>query len=560
MDDYPFDLGSHTRAISTDSSEAQRWFDRGLNWSYAFCREEAHRCFAKVVEADPTCAIGYWGLAYSIGPYYNGPWDTMPKNIREQVNADVFGFIADAVDRAAQATPAERALIDAYSLRCQSPSNDDLEVFATWDDAYASAMHEVVGRFADDDDVVALASDALMCRTPWELWDLEKRTPAEGASTVEALALVTNAIDRASAEGRPPHPGLLHLKIHILEMSPAPEDGLAEADILRTLIPDAAHLVHMPSHLYVLCGLFEDSLQANIEAVEADLRYMAVNPEVGVYSIYMLHNVHFQMYSAMFLGRYQDALDAGNQICEVVTLESLSIDNSLLVNYLEAFFGMKVHVYIRFGKWQEIIDEAMPDDQELFCVTTALWHYAKGVAYSATGDVENAETQQELFSDAFDRVPEERKVFNNESRDVLRVGEAMLAGELEYRRENYDVAFAHLRRCVDLYDALNYSEPWTWMQPPRHALGALLLEQGHVGEAEAVYRADLGLDDTLVRPSQHPGNVWALHGYLECCERLGRTDEAIEVAVQLEAASQGSDVAVTSSCFCRQEADEPCCD
>ncbi len=548
-DGYGFDLGTHTRTISTHSAEAQVWFNRGLNWSYAFSREEAHRCFQNVVDHDPDCAIGYWGLAYSLGPYYNGAWDRMPIPVRRDVNQKVYDFISQARE-APSATPAERALIDAYSVRCPAPANDSLEVYAEWDDAYAEAMDAVAEQFIDDDDVVALAIDALMCRTPWQLWDLENRTVAEGASTARAIELLDLALDRAAAEGRPPHPGLLHFKIHLMEMSPTPEAALPEADVLRTLIPDAAHLIHMPSHLYVLCGLFQDSLDTNLEAVVADEKYMAANPEIGIYSIYMLHNVHFQMYSAMFLGQYEPALRAANQIWETVTPEALKHENEFLVNYLEAFYGMKVHVYIRFGKWQELIDEPMPEDPELFCVTTALWHYAKGVAYAASGDIEAAAEQQQLFAAAFDRVPEERKVFNNESRDMLRVGEAMLAGELEYRRGNFTEAFAELRRCVDLYDHLNYSEPWVWMQPPRHALGALLLEQGHVDEAAAVYRADLGLDDTLVRPSQHPGNVWALHGYLECCRRLG-FDHADTIAEQLAAAAVVADVDVTSSCFCR---------
>ena len=558
LDAYDFDLGTHTWTISTDSADAQRWFDLGLNWSYAFSREEAHRCFERVVEADPTCAIGYWGLAYSMGPYYNGPWDRMPPPLREHVNKQVYDFIEEAKRHLETASMAEQALIEAYSLRCPQPANDSLEVYASWDDAYAEAMVEFAERFVEDDDVVALAIDALMCRTPWQLWDLENRAPAEGASTTKAIELLDMALDRAKIENRPPHPGLLHFKIHLMEMSPTPEAALPEADVLRRLVPDAAHLIHMPSHLYVLCGKFQDSLDSNIEAVVADEKYMRANPEVGIYSIYMLHNVHFQMYSAMFLGQYEPALRAGDQIWETVTPDVLRHENEFLVNYLEAFYGMKVHVYIRFGKWQEIIDEPMPEDPELFCVTTALWHYAKGVAYAATGDVENAAEQQRLFEQAFEAVPEERKVFNNESRDMLRVGEAMLAGELEYRRENYDEAFEHLRRCVDLYDHLNYSEPWVWMQPPRHALGALLLEQGHVEEAAAVYRADLGLDDTLVRPSQHPGNVWALHGYRECCELLGREEEAADIAAELAVALEVADVDVSSSCFCRLE--ESCCD
>ncbi len=556
--DYDFDLGAHSWSITTAVPAAQIWFDRGLNWSYAFSREEAHRCFEKVVELDPTCAIGYWGLAYSYGPYYNGPWDRMPIPQREDANERVHGFITEAAEHAPSASPVEQALIAAYLKRCPAPANDSLEVYAAWDDAYADAMAVVAADFIDDDDVVALAVDAFMCRTPWQLWDLENRLPAEGASTSQALEMLDMALDRAAAEGRPPHPGLLHFKIHLMEMSPTPEAALPEADVLRTLVPDAAHLIHMPSHLYVLCGQFQDSLDTNVDAVVADEKYVKANPEIGIYSIYMLHNLHFQMYSAMFLGQYEAALRAGDQIWETVTPETLRHENEFLVNYLEAFYGMKVHVYIRFGKWQEIIDEPMPEEPDLFCVTTALWHYAKGVAYAASGDVEKAVAQQALFAAAFDRVPEERKVFNNESRDMLKVGEAMLAGELEYRRGNFDDAFDQLRECVSRYDHLNYTEPWVWMQPPRHALGALLLEQGRVADAAEVYRADLGLDDTLVRPSQHPGNVWALHGYLECCQLLGRDDEAAEIATQLAAAAAVASVPVTSSCFCRQE--ESCCD
>lgn len=554
MSDYPFDLGSHSFRVTTVSPEAQVWFDRGLNWVYAFNREESHRCFEQAVEYDPTCAMGWWGLAHSIGPYYNGPWDLLPPPIREDVNQRVHAFLETAAEHAAAASPMEQAIIGAARQRCQQPANDDLDVYAEWDDAYADAMAEVADRFGDDDDVCALAVEALMCRTPWQLWDLENETPAPGASTAAAQALLEMALDRAQREGRPPHPGLLHFKIHLMEMSPTPEAALPEADVLRALIPDAAHLVHMPSHLYVLCGRFQDSLDSNVEAVVADRKFVNEHPEVGIYSIYMLHNLHFQMYSAMFLGQYEPALRAGEEMWESVTPDMLRHENQMLVNYLESFYGMRVHVEIRFGQWQKIIDEPMPADPDLFCVTTALWHYAKGVAHAALGQVAEAEAEQERFLAAVARVPEERRVFNNESRAMLEVAEAMLSGELEYRRGDHDLAFAELRRCVDLYDHLNYTEPWAWMQPPRHALGALLLEQSRVDEAAAVYRADLGLDDTLVRPSQHPGNVWALHGYHECLELLGDTEGAFAVAAELAAARAEADVAVSSSCFCRGSA------
>jgi len=233
----------------------------------------------------------------------------------------------------------------------------------------------------------------------------------------------------------------------------------------------------------------------------------------------------------------------------------------------EGFLAMRVHVLIRFGRWQDAVDLPLPHDPVLYCVTTAMAHYAKGVAYSATGRVREAEVERELFLAALQRVPASRMLFNNTCQDILAVASAMLDGELEYRKGNHDLAFTHLRRSIELDDSLPYDEPWGWMQPTRHAYGALLLEQGHVEEAAAVYRADLGIDDTLPRALQHPNNVWSLHGYHECLVALGRADEARIIGKQLTLAAAFADVPVTASCFCRlstatpagADADAGCC-
>ncbi len=557
MDNY-FDLGTYCRSITTRSPEAQLWFDRGLNWCYAFHREEALLCFEKVIELDPDCAMGYWGIAYATGPYYNSPWEKFPRRMLPDVIKEANHNGREAQKRAAQTSPVEQAVIHALITRFPTPTCEDPALFSQWDDAYAQAMRDVYAKFPEDNDVCAWTAEALMCRTPWQLWDLENRKPAEGADTVEAMAIIETTMQRMADAGEAPHPGLLHFYIHIMEMSPEPEKALAVSDTLRPLVPDAGHLVHMPSHIYILCGEYQKALDSNIDAVVADDKYVALHSELGMSTIYRLHNVHFQIYAALFLGQYEKALRAADLIWKTATPEALRHRNPILANYLEAYYGMKVHVYIRFGKWQEIIDAPMPDDPELFIVTTALWHYAKGVAYAATGDCDRGAMQQKWFLEAWEKVPERRLIFNNESRDMLKVPDAMLSGELEYRRENYDAAFAHLRRAVELYDTLNYTEPWAWMQPPRHALGALLLEQGHVDEAARVYRADLGLDDSLVRPSQHPGNIWSLRGYAECCKRLGKHEEAAAIEQQVVAAQAVADVAVSSSCFCRQP--DACCD
>jgi tetratricopeptide (TPR) repeat protein len=223
-----------------------------------------------------------------------------------------------------------------------------------------------------------------------------------------------------------------------------------------------------------------------------------------------------------------------------------------MADWLEGFVPMKLHVLIRFGRWPDILAVPRPADPELYCVTTGMTRYAQGVAYAATGQVGEAAGQRRLFAAAAGRVPESRTVFNNTCQDILAVAGAMLDGELEYRRGNYDEAFAFLRHAVELDDGLPYDEPWGWMQPARHAYGALLLEQGRVSDAEAVYRADLGLDDTLARSSQHPGNVWSLHGYHECLTRLGKWEQAGIVMQQLKIAAAHADVPIESSCYCRQ--------
>jgi tetratricopeptide (TPR) repeat protein len=225
-----------------------------------------------------------------------------------------------------------------------------------------------------------------------------------------------------------------------------------------------------------------------------------------------------------------------------------------MADWLEGILSMRVHVHIRFGRWQELLGLELPKDQELYCVTTAMIYYGKGVALAAMGNIVEAEKERKLFRNALERIPPSCTIFANKCIDILAIAGAMLDGELLYRKGDFDLAFEELRRSISLDDSLPYDEPWGWMQPTRHAYGALLLEQGHVEEAAAVYSADLGMDGTLPRPLQHPNNVWALHGYHECLMKLGRTAEARILEPQLRMAVAVADVPIRSSCFCRLKA------
>ncbi|MBQ0865904.1 tetratricopeptide repeat protein [Streptomyces sp. A73] len=552
MTDYYYDLGSCTRLVSTGVGEAQTWFDRGLVWSYAFNHEEAIDCFERARELDPECAMAFWGIAYALGPNYNKPWERFDPADLESSISRAFEASARAERLAHRTTPVERALIGA--LRQRYPQPEAAPDLSVWNHRYAEAMRLVHAEHPDDLDVIALFADALLNLTPWQLWDQWTGEPSPGSFAVEARAALDHAL---GLPGGPDHPGVLHMYIHLMEMSSVPEQALPMADRLRDLVPDAGHLQHMPTHLDVLCGDYSKVVSSNARAIEADGKFVTRSGPMNFYTLYRCHNFHFKIYGSMFLGQRAAALHTCSELEAAVPEELLRVRVPPMADWLEGLLSMRMHVLIRFGMWREIIDAPLPGDPELYCVTTAMMHYAKAVAHAASGRVETAQAQRALFEEAVGRVPESRTLFNNTCRDILAVAAAMLEGEMEYRKGNIDEAFAALRRSIELDDNLPYDEPWGWMQPTRHAYGALLLEQGHVEEAAAVYRADLGLDGTVPRSQQHPGNVWGLHGLHECLVRQGHRGEASLVEQQLRFAQARADVSIHASCFCRQSAVGP---
>lgn len=555
---HPYELGSHHRPVTTDKAAAQQWFDRGLMWTYAFDLEMAARCFREAIALDDHCAMAWWGLTYSSGIYYNKPWHRMQQDELAEKLQLTFDTSRAAKARIDNVTPIEAMMIEALQARYQSPIPVSEADYHRWDDDYADAMRKVYEAYPEDNDVCALFAEALMTRTPWALWNLRSGEPSAGASTLEAIEVLETAMQRVEAAGEAPHAGMLHMYIHVMEMSVEPEKALRACDALRTLVPDAAHLCHMPSHIDVRCGHYYEAVKSNERAIAADRVYLANEGAMNFHTLSRIHNLHLKVYASLFLGQFKGAMEAAEEIIATTPEALLRIENPAMADWMEGYIGMKAHVFIRFGKWQEIVDHPLPHDAELYAMSSAVWHYAKTIAHAALGDVTAAEAERACFYQAVTRVPPTRYLFNNTCLDVLKIAEQMLQGEIEYRKENYNAAYDHLRQAVYLDDNLKYDEPWGWMQPARHALGALLLEQGHVDEAEQVYRDDLGLSDTLVSTSQHHDNLWSLHGLVECLERRGQTDEAKLMRARLNLAKARADVPINASCACRLQ--HHCCE
>ncbi len=544
--DYPYDLGPYSRTVTTASADAQRWFDRGLNWCFGFHHEEAGSCFEKALQADPNCAMAHWGVAYAAGPNYNFPWDLMDPTSKAAALARAYDAACAARALTDGVTAQERALIDALAARY--PQRAPIDDQNPWNDAFADAMRLAHHAHPDDLDLRCVFAEAILNRTPWRMWDLRSGQPAPGAGTLETCDLLDSAFrDLPSAMH---HPGLLHLHVHLMEMSPHPEAALVSGDRLREVSPDMGHLAHMPTHIDIQCGHYRDAMHWNQKAIIADRKFYDRAGPMNFYSGYRIHNYHFAAYGAMFLGQYAPAIAAADELIETMPEAFLRIPSPPMADFFEGYVSIRQHVLIRFGKWREIIAQDLPADRELYCNTVAMMHYAKGVAHAALGEVAAAEAEQALFRAAAQRVPSTRQIHNVPCAQLLAIAEQMLEGEIAYRHGDYDAAFARLRAAIALEDDLPYDEPWGWMQPIRHALGALLLEQGRTAEAEAVYREDLGLGGALPRAQIHPDNLWALRGLLDCLDRRGETAEAALIRQRVDFAAARADMPVPVSCFC----------
>jgi tetratricopeptide (TPR) repeat protein len=514
----------YARKVTTSSAEAQRWFDQGIQLLYGFNHDEAIRSFEQAAAIDPQCAMAWWGSAYARGIHINNP---VMGEEQSRLAYDAAQKALAVIDRA---SPVEQALIRAVATRYAWPAPEDRRAL---DEGYAAAMEKAWHAFPEDADVGALFAESLMNLQPWDLWTAEG---APKGRALEVAAVLEGVLARA-----PQHPGANHFYIHAIEASPWPERGLAAAERLATLVPGSGHLVHMPSHIQIRTGRYAQAVASNQKAIAADQAYLAKSPPPEFYAVYFLHNAHFLAYAAMMEGRYATALEAARTIDK-------SVPPAFLKEFApvaDGFMPTALHVLLRFGKWEEILKE--PEPQAFQLVTRSERHFARAVAQANLG--KTAEARAELA--AFDGVAAEIesaeaewKVGNNLAPAVMAVARNMADGEILYREGKKEEAFAALREAVRLEETLAYDEPPGWMQPVRHALGALLIAEGRAAEAEEVYRADL---------ERHPRNAWSLLGLKQSLEEQQKTAEAEAIALEVSAAWARADVTPPGSCYCREQ-------
>jgi tetratricopeptide (TPR) repeat protein len=510
-------LGTHARVIAAANPEAQRYFDQGLIFLYGFNHDEAIRAFRKAAALAPEAPMPWWGVAVAYGPHINFPIVPPDKALA------AWEALGKARERAALGSEVEQALIEAVGKRYANPQPEDRKPL---DEAYAAAMRDLTARFPQDDDVAALFAESMMDLRPWDLWTPDgKQQPG----TDEILRTLETVLARS-----PKH--ALHLYIHSIEMSPQPHTADQAADTLRDLVPALGHLVHMPSHIDVRTGRWQQAIEANIRAEKADVAYRERVPKQNFYRVYMAHNHHMRTFASMMIGRSAEAIQTIDTMVAEIPPD-WARENAFII---DGFLAMPWEVRMRFGKWEELL--AMPDLPESFTIARSLRHAARGIACAVTGKKEDARAEQKAFEQLSATVTEDAIFGNNTGRGILEVAAHLLEGELSFQEGNRKKGLAELRKAVELEDALRYDEPPDWINPVRHALGAALIQDKKSSEAEQVYREDL---------EKLPGNGWSLFGLARALRLQGKTAEADKVEAEFKEAWASSDVTLHASCFCQ---------
>lgn len=507
-------LGTLNHPVTTTKNpDSQAFFAQGMNLVYAFNHPEAVRAFRESARLDPANAMAWWGQALALGPNLNLP-------MQPEAIAPAWDSAQRALRLKDQASPVERALIEALATRYSKDPKADR---ATLDRAYADAMARVAAAHPGHLGAATLYADALMNTSPWNYWLPDGQPRPDTSAILRTLESVLAA--------NPEHPGALHLYIHAIE---AKDPGRAEAgaDRLRPLMPGAGHLVHMPSHIYMRVGRYADAYAANVEASRADESYLDQCKAQGIYPLlYYPHNVHFQVWAAMFEGRSAVALADARKVA------GHSHPEPDVFGLPEVFESQPLFVLVRFGKWDEVLKQSQPPAPAR--LMNALWHYARGLALQHTGKAALAGKElAALRAIAGEPGLKDKYTAFAPTVKLITIAEQILAGEIAAGSKRYDEAITRLQRAVLLQDSLMYNEPPDWYFPVRHYLGAVLLEAGLPQEAETVYWQDL---------AYYPENGYSLLGVQKALEAQGRTGEAAGLAERQRKAFAAADVKLTTS-------------
>ena len=511
--------GNYTMPVTTTNDSANIYFQQGINMYYSFHIVEALASFEKTIKFDDNFAMGYWGKALAMGPNINDVgYAASPKAVEA---------VKKAKEKCSNCTPVEKALIAAMEVRYSIDSTQQQEKL---NQLYADAMKKVHNDFPESADAAALYADALMVQHPWDLYD---RYYNPKPWTPEIVKVLESLIKQF-----PTNPGANHYYIHAIEGSAHPERGLEVADRLGKMMPSVAHLVHMPSHIYIRTGYYDKGVQSNINAVKGYYNYRAKFDAVknnGTF-LYLVHNLHLQSACAQMDARYAESMK--------FSVESRnSFDSSWMDNndywsmYSQYVYMAPFFTQIRFGKWDDILDAPQVPASRVYA--SAMSHFARGLAFARKHNFNEANTELNHMKDSAQSAQlQQSPAAFNPGITAVNLAEKILQGVIAEEKEQYAQSITIFKEAVDMEDVMLYNEPKDWILPVRHYLGNALLKARQYKDAEVVYKEDLKIN---------PNNAWALTGLKNALAMQGKENEKIER--QLKTALERSDVTIHYSVF-----------
>ena len=504
------DLGPHHKAIGTRVPEAQQYFDQGLRLVYGFNHAEAIRSFTRATELDSTCAMCWWGIAYAYGPHVNAGMDSAS-------GVKAFEAAQKASSLGRKARPWEKAYIRAVAARYAKVPPAQR---AALDSAYARRMAEVARTYPNDLDAAALHAESLMDLRPWNYWTPEGK-PYPGTEVIK------QQLERVIARN-PEHPGACHYYIHAVE-AVNPQAAVPCAERLARLMPGVGHMVHMPAHIYIRVGRYNDAATSNVHAIHTDETFIEGQKPVTVYSLaYYPHNIHFLAFASTMAGRSAQAIEAAR------TLKSkVNLDVARQVDLLQEMVPYYALTLVTFGRWDDVLAEPLPPSD--IRMPLAMAYYARGVAYAAKGQAAEAQVALDTVKAIDAATPADAA-----SKTPVSIAAHALMGEIATRSGKPEEGIAHFREALKIEDAGLYFEPPKWYYPIRQSLGAALLKAGKNAEAEAVYREDL---------KRFPENGWSLFGLAAALRAQGKSAGADDAERRFAKAWSAADVKLVASRF-----------
>ena len=521
-DDIPLltGWGNYSWKITTASDSAQVYFNQGINMYYGFHIIEAMASFKKATKFDPGCAMLHWAQALAYGPNINDFGYTASYN--------AYLASGKAIEFCGPCTEKEQLLIRAQRSRYSGDSAENREKL---NQDYVDAMKEAYEEFPNDADVAALYADAMMLQHPWDLWNING-TPKPWTP------LIREVLEKLLTKF-PNHPGANHYYIHVMEPSPFAAKALPSANRLGKISPGLSHLVHMPSHIFLRTGKYQKGVDVNINAVNSYKKSIPLYaPVTGADFLYIIHNLHMKTNNAMLLGNYKISETAANETRNSVPGDYLSTPPPM-GSYLQYIHMTPLLVYIRFGKWDELLQMQQPDASLVY--SNVLYHLGRGVAFSYKQNFNEAarelDLMRELMKDSSLFVP-----FNPFSAAIegAKVGEQLLLGVIHEQRKLYDGAIRHFKQADSIEANMVYNEPRDWLLNPKHYLGNAYLENGDGVNAEKKFKKDLRYNNE---------NGWALFGLYKALLLQKKNAEAAKVLGRFKIAFSNADIKITSSVF-----------